>query len=64
MKPASIPQHLGPCGRRLDAQVRAKTLSDSDADALYAASPFTEQEEARSGRFWMMSDPVARITAA
>ncbi len=45
--------------RRLDAQVKTKVFSAADADALFAASPFQEQEEIRSGRFWMTSDPVA-----
>ena len=45
--------------RRLDAQVAAKTFSASGAAALYAASPFHEQEEIRSGRFWMTSNPAA-----
>lgn len=44
--------------RRLDAQVSAKMFSAPDADAIYAASPFHEQKEIRSGKFWMTSDPV------
>jgi hypothetical protein len=45
--------------QRLDAQVTAKTFSAADAEALHAASPFHEQEDIRSGKFWMTSDPVA-----
>src|SRR5258708_5375972 len=52
------PSTLETLRRRLDAQVTAKAFSTADADALYAASPFHEQEEIRSGRFWMTSDPI------
>jgi hypothetical protein len=45
--------------QRLDAQVTAKAFSAADADALYAASPFHEQEKIRSGKFWMTSNPIA-----
>jgi hypothetical protein len=44
---------------RQEALVKAGILSAADRDALYAASPFHEQEDIRSGRFWMTSDPVA-----
>jgi hypothetical protein len=52
------PSTLQTLRHRLDAQVRAKAFSAADADALCAASPFHEQEEIRSGRFWMTSDPA------
>lgn len=43
--------------RRLDAQVAAGVISAEVADALYGASPFHHQQEARSGKFWMTSHP-------
>lgn len=45
--------------RRLDIQAIAGTLSVEQADALFAASPFHQQEDCRSGRFWMVSHPVS-----
>ena len=47
--------------RRLDIQVSARALSAETADALYAASPFHQPRETRSGRFWMVSHPVAAV---
>jgi hypothetical protein len=45
---------------RLDLQVASGALSAEIADALYAASPFhSDQLKARSGKFWMVSHPVA-----
>ena len=44
--------------RRLDALVAASMLSVRIADALYLASPFHQQNESRSGKFWMTSHPV------
>lgn len=38
--------------------MKAGMFSAADRDALYAESPFHEQEDIRSGRFWMTSDPV------
>lgn len=52
------PSTLETLRRRLDAQVKAKAFSAAHAVALYAASPFQHQEDIRSGRFWMTSDPV------
>jgi hypothetical protein len=34
-------------------------LSSELADALYAASPFHQQNDARSGKFWMTSHPLS-----
>lgn len=45
--------------RRLDVQVSAGVLSTEAADALYAASPFHQQNDSRSGKFWMTSHPVS-----
>lgn len=45
--------------RRLDVQVAANVLSAEQADALYAASPFHQQNDSRSGKFWMVSHPVS-----
>lgn len=45
--------------RRLDIQVAAGLLSAKQAYALYAASPFHEENDARSGKFWMHSHPVS-----
>ena len=42
---------------RLDNQIAAGSLSAKTADALYAASPFHEQHDVRSNRFWMTSHP-------
>jgi hypothetical protein len=53
------PSTLETLRRRQDALVKAGALSAADRDALYAESPFHEQEDIRSGRFWMTSDPVA-----
>lgn len=45
---------------RLDLQVAAGMLSAATAETLYAASPFhSEQLKSRSGKFWMVSHPVA-----
>jgi hypothetical protein len=53
------PSTLKTLRRRLNAQVTAKAFSAADANTLYKASPFHEQENIRSGRFWMTSDPTA-----
>ncbi len=45
--------------RRLDVQVSKGVLSTEHADALYAASPFQQPGETRSGKFWMTSYPRA-----
>ncbi|MFS8145727.1 hypothetical protein [Rhizobium sp. BR 249] len=45
--------------RRLDAQVAVGVLSIEIANALYWESPFHEQKDARSGKFWMVSHPYA-----
>jgi hypothetical protein len=45
--------------RRLDAQVAAQVLSAETADALFAASPFQQPNETRSGKFWMTSHPLS-----
>jgi hypothetical protein len=45
---------------RLDDIVAAGGLTREVADQLYANSPFhSDQREARSGKFWMTSHPVA-----
>jgi hypothetical protein len=45
---------------RLDFLVAGNILGATLADALYAKSPFhSDQFEARSGKFWMVSHPVA-----
>lgn len=46
--------------RRLDALVASGGLPADIANRLYAASPFhSEQQKARSGKFWMVSHPIA-----
>ncbi|WP_089172971.1 hypothetical protein [Bosea sp. AS-1] len=45
--------------RRLDVQVSAGVLSPEIADALFAASPFHQQNDSRSGKFWMTSHPMS-----
>lgn len=46
---------------RLGSLVTAGLLRQDTADALYAASPFhSNQRDARAGKFWMTSHPVAR----
>ncbi len=45
---------------RVDAQVAAGTLSPGEAEGLVAASPLhSDQREARSGKYWMVSAPVS-----
>jgi len=44
---------------RLDAQVEARAFTAETAAALFAASPFHEQQEPRSNKFWMTSHPIA-----
>lgn len=45
---------------RLDLLVASGALSAQSSDALYVASPFhSDQLEARSNKFWMVSHPVA-----
>jgi len=54
----STPQFLQ---TRLDAAVDANALTKTDARKLYAESPFhSDQLEARSGKFWMASHPIAK----
>ena len=43
---------------RLDMQISEGLLSAHAADALYAASPFHEQNDERSNKFWMTSHPL------
>ena len=43
---------------RIDMQISEGLLSAHAADALYAASPFHEQNDVRSNRFWMTSHPL------
>lgn len=45
--------------RRLDAQVAAGTLTSDVATAIYWESPFHTQADSRSGKFWMVSHPLA-----
>ncbi|MBB2793638.1 UNVERIFIED_ORG: hypothetical protein GGD58_002497 [Rhizobium pisi] len=46
--------------RRLDALVVSGALPAEIADRLYDASPFqSEQRDARSDKFWMVSHPIA-----
>ncbi len=42
---------------RLTAQIAEGSLSAENADALYEASPFHQQNEARANKFWMTSHP-------
>lgn len=45
---------------RLDALVASGDLSADIANRLYDASPFhSDQRDARSGKFWMVSHPIA-----
>jgi hypothetical protein len=44
---------------RFDALVATCELTHDQVEALYAASPFTEQLDSRSGKFWMTSHPIA-----
>ena len=45
---------------RLDAVVASAGLTQDHAEKLHAASPFhSDQLEARSGKFWMASHPIA-----
>ena len=44
--------------RRLDDQVAAGSFTAEIANALFAASPFHEQNDSRSNQFWMVSEPV------
>lgn len=53
------PSTLETLRHRQEALVQTGILSPADRDALYAASPFHQQESIRSGRFWMTSDPFA-----
>jgi hypothetical protein len=52
----STPQTLQ---TRFDALVAAGDLMRSQAEALYAASPFHAQRDSRSDQFWMTSHPFA-----
>jgi hypothetical protein len=54
------PGTLDTLRRRLDALVTAGSLTASDAEALFAASPchHQEQQPGRLGKFWLTSDPV------
>ena len=44
---------------RLEAQVIAGSFTSEIAEALWDNSPFHEQEEIRTGMFWMSSSPTA-----
>lgn len=44
---------------RLDAQVEAGSITAEAAAALFAASPFHQQQKSRSNKFWMTSHPIA-----
>jgi hypothetical protein len=52
------PSTLETLRQRQQALVDAGILTAADRDALYEASPFHQQESSRSGRFWMVSEPV------
>lgn len=54
------PGSLDSLRRRLDALVTVGSLTASDAEALFAASPchHKEQQPGRLGKFWLTSDPV------
>lgn len=43
---------------RLNMQITEGLLPDESADALYAASPFHQQDSARANKFWMTSHPL------
>jgi len=43
---------------RLDMQISEGLLPAESADALYAASPFHQQNDVRSNKFWMTSHPL------
>jgi hypothetical protein len=43
---------------RLDMQISEGLLPAESAAALYAASPFHQQDDARSNKFWMTSQPL------
>jgi hypothetical protein len=43
---------------RLNMQITEGLLSAESADALYAASPFHQQDGARANKFWMTSHPL------
>jgi hypothetical protein len=53
------PSTLEKLRHRQEALVNAGLFSAADRDLLFASSPFHAQEDIRSGRFWMTSDPVA-----
>jgi hypothetical protein len=53
------PSTLEALRQRLDAAVAAGLFTVETAAALFAASPFHEQLEERSNKFWMTSHPVA-----
>jgi hypothetical protein len=44
---------------RLDAQVETGAITAASAAALFATSPFHQQRESRSNKFWMTSHPIA-----
>jgi hypothetical protein len=44
--------------RRLNDRVDAGSFTAEIADALFAASPFHKQNNIRSNKFWMVSEPV------
>jgi hypothetical protein len=54
------PGTLDTLQRRLDGLVKVGSLTASDAEALFAASPchHKEQQPGRLGKFWLTSDPV------
>jgi hypothetical protein len=43
---------------RIDAQVAAGVITAAAAEHLWADSPFHQQEDIRSNRFWMVSHPT------
>jgi hypothetical protein len=53
------PSTLETIRRRLDAQVATGVFAPEVADALYAESPFHQQLDSRSNKFWMSSHPLA-----
>jgi hypothetical protein len=53
------PSTLETLRQRLDAAVTAGLFTAETADTLFAASPFHEQLDGRSNRFWMTSHPAA-----
>jgi hypothetical protein len=44
--------------RRLNVLISEGLLSAENADALYLARPFHQQNDARANKFWVTSHPV------